>query len=71
MVEAAGHPGDSACYGLPSANAGRWKWHARPVGRRREMGVKRVYVRIRDEDRLLLEARAAARGMRPATYVPS
>ncbi len=30
---------------------------------------KRVYVRLRDEDRLLLEARAAARGMRPATYL--
>jgi hypothetical protein len=28
-----------------------------------------VYVRFRDEDRLLLDARAAARGMRPATYV--
>jgi len=30
---------------------------------------KPVYVRLRDEDRLLLDARAAARGMRPATYV--
>ena len=30
---------------------------------------KRVYVRLHDEDRLLLEARAAARGMRPATYL--
>ena len=30
---------------------------------------KRVYVRLRDEDRLLLKARAAARGMRPATYI--
>jgi hypothetical protein len=30
---------------------------------------KPVYVRFRDEDRLLLGARAAARGMRPATYV--
>lgn len=29
----------------------------------------RVYVRLRPEDRLLLEARAAARGMRSATYV--
>ncbi|MEO8309059.1 MAG: plasmid mobilization relaxosome protein MobC [Pseudomonadota bacterium] len=29
----------------------------------------RVYVRLRSDDRLLLEARAAARGMRPATYV--
>ena len=28
----------------------------------------RVYVRLRHEDRLLLEARASARGMRPATY---
>jgi hypothetical protein len=30
---------------------------------------KPVYVRYRDEDRLLLDARAAVRGMRPATYV--
>jgi hypothetical protein len=29
----------------------------------------RVYVRLRSDDRLLLEARAEARGMRPATYV--
>lgn len=28
-----------------------------------------IYVRLRQEDRLLLDARAAARGMRPATYV--
>jgi hypothetical protein len=28
-----------------------------------------VFVRLRDEDRLLLDARAEARGMRPATYV--
>jgi hypothetical protein len=30
---------------------------------------KPVYVRFTEEDRLLLEARAVARGMRPATYV--
>jgi hypothetical protein len=30
---------------------------------------KLVYVRLRDEDRMLLEARAAARGMRAATYL--
>jgi hypothetical protein len=33
------------------------------------VGVKRVYVRLYPEDWLLLEARAAARGMRPATYL--
>jgi hypothetical protein len=32
-------------------------------------GLKRVYVRLCPEDWLLLEARAAARGMRPATYL--
>jgi mobilization protein MobC len=32
-------------------------------------GSRPVFVRFRDEDRLLLDARAAARGMRPATYV--
>ncbi len=31
--------------------------------------LRPVYVRLRDEDQLLLAARAAARGMRPATYV--
>jgi hypothetical protein len=31
--------------------------------------LKRLYVRLRDEDQLLLEARAAARGMRQATYI--
>jgi Bacterial mobilisation protein (MobC) len=31
--------------------------------------LKPVYVRLRAEDRLLLEARAAARGLRLATYV--
>ena len=31
--------------------------------------LKPVYVRFSDEDRLLLEARAAARGLRPVTYV--
>jgi hypothetical protein len=30
---------------------------------------KPVYVRLNQEDRLLLDARAAARGMRPATYI--
>jgi hypothetical protein len=32
-------------------------------------GVKRVYVRLCPEDWLLLEARSAARGLRPATYL--
>ena len=31
--------------------------------------LRPVFVRFRQEDRLLLDARAAARGMRPATYV--
>jgi hypothetical protein len=39
------------------------------AARRADGCGKRVYVRFRDEDRLLLEARAAARGMRPATYL--
>jgi hypothetical protein len=39
------------------------------AGRRANGGGKRVYVRLRDEDCLLLEARAAARGMRTATYL--
>jgi hypothetical protein len=38
--------------------------------RSKSNGCRRpVFVRFRDEDRLLLDARAEARGMRPATYV--
>ena len=33
------------------------------------LGGKPILVRLRSEDRLLLDARAEARGMRPATYV--
>jgi len=32
--------------------------------------AKPMLVRLRDEDKLLLDARAEARGMRPATYAP-
>jgi hypothetical protein len=39
------------------------------VARGPRNGVKRVYVRFCPEDWLLLEARAAARGLRPATYL--
>jgi hypothetical protein len=43
----------------------------RPGGAARGVNgcVKRLYVRLREDDHLLLEARAAARGMRPATYL--
>ena len=40
----------------------------RPAARDTSDRDVRVYVRLRHEDRLLLEARASARGMRPATY---
>jgi hypothetical protein len=41
----------------------------RPVGARGPAGDgKPMLVRLRNEDRLLLDARAEARGMRPATY---
>ena len=43
--------------------------HRTMVARGLKGDCKPVYVRFRDEDRLLLDARAAARGMRPATYV--
>ena len=39
------------------------------LNERAERCDSRVYVRLRKDDWLLLEARAAARGMRPATYV--
>jgi hypothetical protein len=41
----------------------------RGAGRKATVRPRPVFVRFRDEDRLLLDARAAARGMRPATYV--
>jgi hypothetical protein len=56
-------------------DAGRELARADDLGRpSREMRARRgcckpVFVRFRDEDRLLLDARAEARGMRPATYV--
>jgi hypothetical protein len=43
--------------------------HRTRVARGPKGSCKPVYVRFRDEDRLLLDARAAARGLRPATYV--
>ena len=46
----------------PSARGERSKERA-------ERCDSRVYVRLREDDRLLLDARAAARGMRSATYV--
>jgi hypothetical protein len=56
-------------------DAGREFGRADDNGRRsREASARRgcckpVFVRFRDDDRLLLDARAEARGMRPATYV--
>jgi hypothetical protein len=43
--------------------------HRPRVARGSNGSCKPVYIRFRNEDRLLLDARAAARGMRPATYV--
>jgi hypothetical protein len=44
---------------------------ARPCRTQKGEGTSsaRVYVRLRIDDRLLLDARAEARGMRPATYL--
>jgi hypothetical protein len=56
-------------------DAGRELGRADDIGRSgrearaRPGGCKPVFVRFRVEDRLLLDARAEARGMRPATYV--
>ncbi len=56
-------------------DVGRELSRAEDIGRpNREVSArsgccKPVFVRFRDEDRLLLDARAEARGMRPATYV--
>lgn len=43
--------------------------HAAARSRATKSCGRPVYVRLRGEDRLLLEARAEARGLRPATYV--
>lgn len=43
--------------------------HGRGATRDSRGCLKPVYVRLRDEDLFLLQARAAARGLRPATYV--
>ena len=56
-------------------DAGRELVRADEIGRPSKEALARrgcckpVFVRFRDEDRLLLDARAEARGMRPATYV--
>jgi len=58
---------------LPDASAGQSGApsgvHLRGQPPRRTGDDRRVYLRLCNEDWLLLEARAAARGMRPATYV--
>ena len=61
---------DGDCSAVPTALAP----DRRERGRHRPKeaaghGSRRVYVRLRNDDRLLLQARADARGMRPATYV--
>lgn len=43
--------------------------HRNRANERRERCANRIYVRLRREDHLLLQARASARGMRAATYV--
>jgi hypothetical protein len=61
---------DGECSPVPATSV-----PARPErGRHRPEGTagrisRRVYVRLRNDDRLLLQARAEVRGMRPATYV--
>jgi hypothetical protein len=73
MAQAACHSGDSyaEASGSTAAEIGRADGVQRHHGERRKANFqpRPVYVRFRDEDRLLLDARAAARGMRPATYV--
>jgi len=51
---------------LRSANTGRQQ---EELAKQLTACGKPVYVRLRAEDRLLLDARAAARGMRTATYL--
>jgi hypothetical protein len=57
--------------GTTAIEIGQGDRAARHRGAERESNGRRrpVFVRFRDEDRLLLDARAEARGMRPATYV--
>ncbi len=62
-----------ACKGANDGGSEPWRTDdiGRPNGEPRgpRGSCKPVFVRLRDEDRLLLDARAAARSMRPATYV--
>jgi hypothetical protein len=48
-----------------SRTEGVWRHNRRAAG----VCDRPVFVRLRPDDRLLLDARAEARGMRPATYV--
>jgi hypothetical protein len=59
-LRAAGEAGSPDSDGIRSASE---------VTRGLSGDVKRVYVRLCPDDWLLLEARAAARGLRPATYL--
>ncbi|MEX0734329.1 MAG: plasmid mobilization relaxosome protein MobC [Steroidobacteraceae bacterium] len=52
-----------------SANSVAMEVSLKPWKDRPRRDSSRVYVRLRQDDRTLLDACAAARGMRPATYV--
>src|SRR5580692_7354542 len=64
-IRACDAPNDASCELGRADDIGRPSREARA----RRGCCKPVFVRFRDEDRLLLDARAEARGMRPATYV--
>ncbi|MGH8175096.1 MAG: MobC family plasmid mobilization relaxosome protein [Steroidobacter sp.] len=59
---------DGSPTGLPPCKVGGLGRSAGRPGAAKSCG-RPIYVRLRSEDRLLLEARAAARGLRPATYL--
>ncbi|MFO1355782.1 MAG: plasmid mobilization relaxosome protein MobC [Gammaproteobacteria bacterium] len=64
----ADHGGADAASKLDAAEQRDSSCHS-PERKRRRPCDRRVYVRLRPEDMLLLEVRAEARGMRSATYV--
>jgi len=55
--------------GVPDSSGSVADHHRNRPSERRERSANRIYVRLRREDHLLLQARASARGLRSATYV--
>lgn len=60
---------DRAGASVPTSPIAAVDRHRNRADERRQRCANRIYVRLRQEDHLLLQARASARGLRCATYV--